>query len=124
MKTTLASLLFAVCISVSSASFAAEKTPFHSSVIAFPSTMKLDVIIENPQGSNVIIRLVDQAGIVQATQKVTKNEKALRTRFDISALSDGVYHVVVTDGASTQTQEVNISTNVPTPAVYRTISVS
>lgn len=127
MKTALASVLFAIGVSISTVSLAStprDNAPFQSSVVAFPSTMKVDVIVQNPEGSNVTIRLVDKLGVVQATQKLNKHEKALRTRFDISDLADGVYHIVVTDGASTQTQEINVSTNTPTPVTYRTISIS
>ncbi|GAB3934436.1 hypothetical protein GCM10028804_51810 [Larkinella terrae] len=85
--------------------------------------MKLDVIVQNLEGANLTIRLVNEAGITQASQWLNKHEKAFRTRFDISALSDGVYKIIVTDGANTKTQEINISTNVPTPVTNRTISI-
>ncbi|GAB3341055.1 hypothetical protein GCM10027299_54990 [Larkinella ripae] len=126
MKTALASFFFALAISASSVSLAAntgDKAPFQSSVVAFPSTMKVDVVVENPNNANVTIRLVDHLGVVQASQKLNKHEKALRTRFDISELADGVYQVVVTDGASTQTQEINVKTQVPAPTTYRTVSI-
>jgi hypothetical protein len=129
MKTVIASLFIALAISASSASFAntttntGDKAPFQSSVIAFPDHMKIDVVVQHLEGSNVTIRLVDQLGITQATQWLNKHEKAFRTRFDVSGLSDGIYKVIVSDGTNTQTQEVNISTNVPTPVTYRTISI-
>ncbi|MRS62396.1 hypothetical protein [Larkinella terrae] len=128
MKTVIASLLIAFC--ASTASFAGtttnptdDKVPFETSVIAFPAHMKLDVIVQNLEGANLTIRLVNEAGITQASQWLNKHEKAFRTRFDISALSDGVYKIIVTDGANTKTQEINISTNVPTPVTNRTISI-
>ncbi|MFC5411980.1 T9SS type A sorting domain-containing protein [Larkinella bovis] len=125
MKTALASALLALFVSLSS--FADHgMAPFQSSVVAFPSTMKLDVVVQKPVGSNVTIRLIDHLGSIQATQKLTRHENALRTRFDISDLADGIYQVVVTDGTTTQTQEIHIQTTAPTPipAPYRTISVS
>lgn len=128
MKTVIASLFIALC--VSTASFAGntanptdENAPFETSVIAFPAHMKLDVIVQNLEGANLTIRIVNEAGVTQATQWLNKHEKALRTRFDISALSDGIYKVIVTDGATTKTQEINISTNIPTPVTNRTISI-
>jgi hypothetical protein len=129
MKTAFASLVIALFISASSASFAgnvpttSDDAPFQSSVIAFPAHMKIDVVVKNLEGSSLTIRLVDKLGITQATQWLNKHEKAFRTRFDISALSDGVYKVIVSDGANTQTQEINISTNVPVPVTNRTISI-
>lgn len=131
MKTAIASLFIALC--VSSASFAGNtpnpnptegKVPFETSVIAFPDRMKLDVVVQNLEGANLTIRIVNEAGITQATQWLTKHEKAFRTRFDISGLNDGVYKVIVSDGANTKTQEINISTNVPTPVTNRSISIS
>ncbi|KAA9349363.1 hypothetical protein [Larkinella humicola] len=129
MKTAFASIVAALLVSASSLSFAnitpkpGDQAPFETSVIAFPSTMKIDVVVQNLEGTNLTIRLVDHLGITQATQRLSKHEKALRTRFDISALTDGIYKVVVSDGANTRTQEINISTNVPTPTTYRTVSI-
>ncbi|RYG22833.1 MAG: hypothetical protein EOO01_44810 [Chitinophagaceae bacterium] len=129
MKTAFASIVAALLVSASSLSFAnsnpntGDQAPFESSVIAFPSTMKIDVVVQNLEGANLTIRLVDHLGNTQATQRLGKHEKALRTRFDISALTDGIYKVVVSDGANTRTQEINISTNVPTPTTYRTVSI-
>jgi hypothetical protein len=129
MKTALTSVVAALLISASSLSFAnsnpgtGDQAPFETSVIAFPSAMKIDVVVQNLEGANLTIRLVDQKGITQATQRVGKHEKALRTRFDIRALTDGLYKVVVSDGANTRTQEVNITTNEPTPTTYRTVSI-
>ncbi|GAB3891562.1 hypothetical protein GCM10028803_03500 [Larkinella knui] len=129
MKTAFASLFIAFAISASSVSFASttgktdDSAPFQSSVVAFPSSMKIDVVVENMENAHVTIRLIDRLGVTQATQWLNKHEKAVRTRFDISGLTDGVYTIVVSDGATTQTKEINISTNVPTPAPYRTVSI-
>lgn len=127
MKTVLASFI-ALFLSATTVGFAGntvgEKAPFQSSVIALPSHMKIDVVVQNQQDASLTIRLVDQLGITQATKKLGKDTKTFRTRFDISALSDGIYRVIVSDGTNTQTQEINLATHVPTPAVYRTISVS
>ncbi|RRB02536.1 hypothetical protein [Larkinella rosea] len=127
MKTAIASLFIAFCVSTASfatpATATEDKAPFETSVIAFPAHMKLDVVVQNLEGANLTIRIVNEAGITQATQWLNKHEKAFRTRFDISSLSDGIYKVIVTDGATTKTQEINISTNVPTPVTNRTISI-
>ncbi|MGA0560724.1 hypothetical protein ACO2Q8_28925 [Larkinella sp. VNQ87] len=85
--------------------------------------MKVDVVVQNLEGSKITVRLVDQSGITQATQYLSKDEKAIRTRFDISGLPDGLYRVVVSDGKNTQTRAINLATHVPTPVSFRTISV-
>src|SRR5690606_32203384 len=114
MKTAFASLLIALSISASSIGFArttGDKIPFQADITAYPTTLKVDVVVENMEGVPVTIRLVDKLGITQATQRLNKNEKASRTRFDLSALNDGIYRVVVSDGVTTKTQEIHISTN-------------
>jgi hypothetical protein len=58
----------------------------------------------------VVVRLTNSAGTEVFAQQIGKRQQAARLRLDVSALTDGIYNVVITNGVDTTTQEVKLST--------------
>jgi hypothetical protein len=125
MKTAFASVLFALTLGASSASFAqtaTEPTPFATKLYAVEGGSLVDVIVQNPDAKRLTVRIVDARGVTLASQSLLQTKTATRTRFDLSDLNDGNYRIEVSDGKTKQVEAVNLTTR--TPAVSpRTITV-
>ncbi len=118
MKTAFASLLFALTLGTSSASFAQDQpdpspASFQTKLYALEGVGIVDVVVANPDAKRLTVRLLDERGVTMASQPLTQTKAATRTRFDISDLRDGVYHVEVSDGSNKQTEEINLTTSAP-----------
>jgi hypothetical protein len=121
MKTLIASAVISLFAAVSSVSFAQDITSgsFKSAetqdtrFTVYPlATGKVDVAVVKPEGEKVEIHLVDSNGFTLAYKVINKRSMQTRTRFDLNALPDGLYHVVITEGAEKQTKDVMIYTTV------------
>ncbi|MFD1141253.1 T9SS type A sorting domain-containing protein [Larkinella insperata] len=121
MKTFISSVLVALALSTSTATFANndnEKTATSYQVGLYPSveTAKINVMVAKEKGTTLDVALLDGQGTVLATHRLTKNETSTRTRFDLNQLQDGVYTIVVSDGSSKVSKEVNLQTKKPVQA--------
>lgn len=124
MKTLFASLLVALIIGTSSATFAADHTHKTQTLPASVSVeqivkSKLDVVVDHEAGAPMRIRLLDASGRNLAARKLAPQQEATRVRFDLAALQDGVYWVQVSDGQHTQVTRFELKTTVPTAAAYQ-----
>ncbi len=118
MKTFFASAL--IVLSLSTASLCSAETPatFRSQVLPRTDALKVDVVVEKPTDARLTVELLDASGQVLAFQTVSKGESAARTRFDLTALPDGRYTVVISDGTHSETKAINLQT----PATTRTLA--
>lgn len=121
MKTFLSSVLVALTVSASTVTFANndnEKASSSYHVGLYPSieAAKINVMVAKEKGTVLDVLLLDKQGVVLATHRLSKNETSTRTRFDMNELRDGVYTIVVSDGSSKVTKEVNLQTTKPVQA--------
>ncbi len=126
MKTLIKSLALAFSLAVvtSAASFAntTEANPIgrkstaasYKTGIYTSTTGKLVIALDKETGGRIAILLKSTDGKVLYSQHLGKNEKTCRVRLNLSELEDGVYHLEITNGVETTTQNVTISTNQPT----------
>ncbi len=84
---------------------AAYKTSIYSSADG-----RLNIALDKEAGGAVVIRLTNNAGKELFAERVGKNEKATRLRLDVSVLPDGVYQLVITNGADTTTHALTLAT--------------
>ena len=129
MKSLFATLLVALTIATSSASFAVAKPapdkgqPEQASPalvsIAQIEKSKIDVVVDKEGGAPMIIRLLDSSGRNLATKTLSQKEDATRVRFDLASLKDGVYFVKVRNGKNTQVAKFELETSVPAAAYQK-----
>ncbi|GAB3281248.1 hypothetical protein GCM10027347_56770 [Larkinella harenae] len=75
---------------------------------------KLQVAVQKQTTSPVLVQLRNAKGEPVFAQRIGKNQGAVRYRLDMSNLPDGVYHLTVSNGVETTTQEVKLNTPAPT----------
>lgn len=110
MKTLFTAALIALTFCTVSVSFADGPTPFRSVIQPRTNGLKVDVVVEKDPNARLLVALHDADGHTLATQVLAKGDKVSRTRFDVAALPDGRYTVVVTDGHYVDTKEVTLLT--------------
>jgi hypothetical protein len=127
MKTLVASLFIALSALTYSTSFAqASQSPGSTTLTEKTQTTIVprqnnivDVIVRKAEGTNLLIRLVDEKGRTLADKPLSKQDVATRTRFDLSALPDGLYQVVIVEGTTQQVNDIILNTD-----TSRTITLS
>jgi hypothetical protein len=132
MKNLFATLLVALTIGTSTATFAAanptndkgqtEQASPASVSIAQIEKSKLDVVVENEGDARISVRLLDSSGRSLAAKSLPQKEHATRVRFDLAALKDGVYFVKVINGKNTQLTKFELGTTVPA-AAYQQLTI-
>ncbi|MCX6217831.1 T9SS type A sorting domain-containing protein [Spirosoma sp.] len=126
MKTLATSLLIAASLTFSATGFAQHSqstaiTPKTPTTIQPTTNGKVDVVVGETDG-HLSIQVVDQQGHTLSKRAVYKQESNTRIRFDLSALPDGVYQLVITEGTSRQTNAIVLNTQ--SADTYRTIKIS
>ena len=74
---------------------------------------KLQIGLEKETGGAVDIKLKNADGKVFFTQHLSKKERAVRLRLNLSELPDGEYKLEVTNGVDVTTHSVQLSTKQP-----------
>ncbi|SOD78716.1 hypothetical protein [Spirosoma fluviale] len=126
MKTLATSLLIAAILTFSATGFAqdshsattAQKTPL---TIQPTQNGKVDVVLGKTDG-HLSIDVVDKQGRTLSHRVVYKQDSNTRIRFDLSELPDGVYELIVTEGANRQTNAIVLNTQ--WADTYRIITLS
>ncbi|GAB3911977.1 hypothetical protein GCM10028803_54490 [Larkinella knui] len=123
MKTLFKSLLVAFTLTVVtfSTSWAESNKPIGKpkNAAAFQSSLyttaegKLQIALDKQTGGSVVVRLKNSAGTDLFIQQIGKRQQVARMRLDVSALPDGVYQVVISNGVETTTQELTLATQQP-----------
>ncbi|RAJ96050.1 putative secreted protein (Por secretion system target) [Larkinella arboricola] len=127
MKTFISSVLVALALSASTATFAnsdneKKANSYHVGLYPSVQTAKVNVMVAKEKGTALDVLLLDGQGTVLATHRLAKNETSTRTRFDLNQLQDGTYTVVVSDGSSKIIKDFNLQTKKPVQA-ERSISL-
>jgi hypothetical protein len=130
MKTLIASVIVACSLSISSSSFAqsvsapalaVNPTENPRFMVIETSDGKVDVVVIKSAPQTALLTLIDENGHTLATQSIHKEEGATRTRFDLNALPDGSYKLILTEGGSKQIKDVELNTQ--DTKSFRTISL-
>lgn len=131
MKTLIASVIAACSFAISSASFAqstaarsiaVNQTENPRFMVAEISTGKVDVVVIKSAPKTASLTLVDEFGHTLVTKSIQKEDGATRTRFDLNALPDGSYKLILTEGGSKQIKDIELNTE--DVKTFRTISLS
>ncbi|GAB4017321.1 T9SS type A sorting domain-containing protein [Spirosoma koreense] len=91
-----------------STSVATYKTGIYST-----TTGKLQIALDKEKGGPVDIVLKDAGGKVLYSKHLGKNDQTYRTRLNLSELEDGVYHIEISNGVETTTQNITLATHQP-----------
>ncbi|GAB3280673.1 hypothetical protein GCM10027347_55970 [Larkinella harenae] len=116
MKTLINTLLVALTLTAATFNPASATPKEPKKAAAFQSAMytttegKLQVAVQKETTSPVLIQLLDQKGNAVFSQKIGKRQDAVRYRFDVSYLPDGVYQVAISNGVEIITKEVTLAT--------------
>lgn len=131
MKTLIASVITALSLTISSTGFAqatnvpsvaVNTTENPRFMVIETSAGKVDVVVIKSEPKTALLTLIDENGHTLATQSIQKEEGATRTSFDLNALPDGIYKLILTEGRSKQSKEVELNTR--DTKILRTISLS
>lgn len=87
------------------------------------NTMKINVMIAKEQGNWIEIRLKDADNETIYVEVVNRKTTQFAKKFDLEGLEDGKYRFEITNGKETIVKEINLQTNAPTVASYRTVEV-
>lgn len=71
---------------------------------------KIDVCISKSENTKLKIQVKDAAGVLLVTKLISKNVASNRTRFDLSALPDGLYQIIVLEGSNSEVKHVIMNT--------------
>ena len=127
MKTLIASALIALSTATAVPVFAnaaSENVKMETDTrfwVVSGNNGKIDVNVVKSEIKDLSIELLDGTGHILASSNVAKDSTATRTRFDLTALPDGEYKVILTDGKNKQVKTIELNTS--TSAVVRTVSV-
>ena len=116
MKTLIASLLITLTVSFTSfaQSTGSSLSPVTSGETQFSvvslNSGKIDVTVLKSDTKKLVVQLVDKNGLVLASQSIKKQVMVTRTRFDLKELPDGVYHVELKEGTTTQIKDIKLNT--------------
>lgn len=122
MKTLIKSLALALSLAVvTSAATFAQSNPAsnvnyaasYKTGIYTSKTGKLHIALDKEKGSTVDIRLANTEGRVLFSRHLGKKDQTYRTQLNLSDLEDGVYQLEITDGTDVTSQNVTISTKLP-----------
>ena len=83
---------------------------------------KIDVNVIKSEIKNLSIALIDRTGHTLATSNISSDSAATRTRFDLNALPDGEYRVILIDGKTRQVKTIELTTQ--NTETIRTVSLS
>jgi hypothetical protein len=131
MKKLIYSIIIAATVVFSSASYAQTVSVKTNEIAtddaqlliqAFGSTGKIDVTVEKAAGKYMEIQITDAKGLKLASKALYKKDSVVRTRFDLNALPDGIYHIVVEEGKNKVVREIILDTH--NANTFRTITTA
>ena len=89
---------------------AAKKAPFQVGMYRVINTLKMNVLIEKKLGERVIIKLLDQKGVVLFEDVLSRRQQKYGRKLDFAEVKDGNYTVVVTNGTEEVVKDIRLST--------------
>ncbi|MDP5120401.1 MAG: hypothetical protein NWQ46_02310 [Spirosomaceae bacterium] len=101
-----------------------QPTSFDIGMYNVKNTSKVRLMLEKAKGDVLTIKLRDADGEVIHTEVVNKKNTFYSTNFQLDGLKDGTYQFEITGKNEKVIREVTVSTNVPTPVVYKELTLN
>lgn len=89
---------------------AAKKAPFQVGMYRVINTLKMNVLIEKKLGERVVVKLLDQKGVVLFEDVLSRRQQKYGRKLDFAEVKDGNYTVVVTNGTEEVVKDIRLST--------------
>ncbi|WP_247236967.1 hypothetical protein [Telluribacter sp. SYSU D00476] len=89
---------------------AAKKAPFQVGMYRVINSLKMNVLIEKQLGERVVVKLLDQKGVVLFEDVLGRRQQKYGRKLDFSEIKDGNYTVVVTNGTEEIVKDIRLST--------------
>lgn len=131
MKKLISVLTIALTVVLSTASFA-QNTDATNGLVSIPKETqfgvyplangKIEVTTIKPENTKLTIQVKDASGVLLVSKLISKNSATNRTRFDLSALPDGVYQIIFLEGNNKEMKHVILNTQ--TAETTRTVKMS
>lgn len=115
--------MFAIASAFAEPTKPSDKKSFEVGMYRVVNTMKMNVLIEKIPGTWVEIRLKDSRNETVHVEFVQKKLASFSKRFDLTGLEDGKYTFEITNGRETVKKEFELSTKVPNPSDFRSITI-
>jgi hypothetical protein len=88
------------------------------------NTSKIRLMLEKAKGDVLVIKLRNETGDVLHKEVVNKRSTFYSTNFQLDGLEDGNYQFEIESNNEKVVREVTVSTNVPTPVVYKELTLN
>lgn len=124
---------FAVVLLASATTFAAliedkkevkQPKTFDIGMYNIKNTSKIRLMLEKAKGDVLIVQLRNEAGDVLHKEVVNKRNTFYSANFQLDGLKDGTYQFEIESNNEKVVREVTVSTNVPTPVVYKELTLN
>lgn len=89
---------------------AAKRAPFQVGMYRVINTLKMNVLIEKKLGERVVVKLLDQKGVVLFEDVLSRRQQKYGRKLDFAEVKDGNYTVVVTNGTEEVVKDIRLST--------------
>ncbi len=101
-----------------------QPTTFEIGMYNVKNTSKIRLVLEKAKGDFLTIKLRNEFGDLMHTEVVNKRSTFYSTNFDLDGLNDGRYTFEISSDNEKIVREVTVSTNVPTPVVYKELTLN
>ena len=101
-----------------------QPTSFDIGMYNVKNTSTIRLMLEKAKGDIITIKLRDETGDILHKEVVRKNNTFYKTNFQLDGLSDGTYQFEISSDNEKVVREVTVSTNVPTPVVYKELTIN
>lgn len=88
------------------------------------NTSKIRLMLEKAKGDLITVSLTNKKGDVLHKETINKKKTFYSTNFQLDGLEDGTYNFVIEGNEEKIVREVKVSTNVPTPVVYKELTIN
>ena len=88
------------------------------------NTSKIRLMLEKAKGDVLTVKLRSETGEVIHKEVINKKSTFYSTNFQLDGLKDGTYQFEITSDNEKVIREVTVSTNVPTPVVYKELTLN
>ncbi len=101
-----------------------QPTSFDIGMYNVKNTSKIRLMLAKAKGDVITVKLLNEKGDVLHKEVVAKNSTLYKTNFELDGLEDGTYQFEIESSNEKVVREVTVSTNVPTPVVYRELTIN
>lgn len=101
-----------------------QPTSFDIGMYNIKNTSKIRLMLAKAKGDVITVKLLNEKGDVLHKEAVRKNSTLYKTNFELDGLEDGIYQFEIENSNEKIVREVTVSTNVPTPVVYKELTIN